>query len=138
MYTNYVEQMLCKPEPQLVTTITSLYDNDRVHLKQLLKEIKFECEKLSNGIHHFSSALKVVTWHCSSRTLVTRPGKGVIDEGELVPNSVPVFMPYYGLFWTESPYPDLQWRFRCEHYFFCDHIVDTTFFFHDPLRHHNR
>ncbi len=26
-------------------------------------------------------------------------------------------MPCYGLFCTESPYPNLQWRFHSEHYF---------------------
>ncbi len=43
---------------------------------------------------------------------------------------ISTFMPYYGLFWTESPYPDLQWRFPSEHYFLWDHIVDNTFLSH--------
>ncbi len=34
--------------------------NIKVNLYQLLTEIKFESEKLSNSICHFSSALKVV------------------------------------------------------------------------------
>ncbi len=33
----------------------------------------------------------------------------------------------------ESPCPDIQWRFRPEHYFLKDHAVDTTFVFNDPL-----
>ncbi len=56
-------------------------DNVKVNLYQLLTEIKFGSKKLSNGIHHFSSALKVVTWCCSYHTFFTRLDKGVVDGG---------------------------------------------------------
>ncbi len=52
-----------------------------MNLYQLLTEIKFESEKLSNGIHHFSSALKVVTWRWSCRTCITRLDKGIVGGG---------------------------------------------------------
>ncbi len=35
-------------------------NNDEMSLSLLLTDIKFESEKLSNGIHNFSSAVKVV------------------------------------------------------------------------------
>ncbi len=57
-----------------------MFDTDKVNLNQLLTEIKFESEKLSNSICHYSSALKVVMWHSSSRTHITRPDKGVVDD----------------------------------------------------------
>ncbi len=40
---------------------TTFIFNVKVDLYQLLTEIKFESEKLSHDICHFSSALKVVT-----------------------------------------------------------------------------
>ncbi len=36
--------------------------NDAMNLNILLTDMKFESEKISNGIRHLSSALKVVTW----------------------------------------------------------------------------
>ncbi len=66
-----------------------------------------------------------------------RPNYNYIDWNLNLQQYFTSIMPYYGLFWTESPYPDLWWRFRSEHYFLWDHIVDNRFLFHDPLWPHN-
>ncbi len=39
------------------------------------------------------------------------------------------------MFETESPYLDLQWRFRSKQYVLWDHIVDNTFLFFCSMTH---